>query len=141
VDRVTVIELENEVVDLVDDSADMLSWPNIGKLEFKYEDALDWTPDGSVDVVLADIWPNLGSTDLRPHMQQIYKNVKPAIMAGWGMELDYVDWMSDQGFKPGDESLENYRAYAKDIGLPLIEQDNPDYPMWALEAAKNVIMY
>jgi len=39
VDRVTVIEIENEVVDLIDDSSDMLSWPNIGKLEFKYEDA------------------------------------------------------------------------------------------------------
>jgi len=141
VDRVTVIEIENEVVDLIDDSADMLSWPNIGKLELVYEDALDWTPDGSVDVVLADIWPNLGSENLRPDMQQIYKNVKPKVIAGWGMELDYIDWMHENGKEPGDESLETYVAYAKDIGLPLIEQDNPEYPKWALEAAKNVIMY
>jgi len=141
VDRVTVIELENEVVDLIDDSADMLSWPNIGKLDFVYEDALDWKPGSTVDVVLADIWPNLGETSLRPDMQQIYRNVKPTTIAGWGMELDYIDWMSDQGHEPGDEDMHNYRDYAKAIGLPLIEIDNPDYPQWAMEAAKNVIMY
>jgi len=67
--------------------------------------------------------------------------VKPKVIAGWGMELDYIDWMHENGKEPGDESLETYVAYAKDIGLPLIEQDNPDYPKWALEAAKNVIMY
>jgi len=141
VDRVTVIEIENEVVDLIDDSADMLSWPNIGKLDFVYEDALDWKPKSHIDVVLADIWPNLGEDSLRPDMQQIYKNVKPTTIAGWGMELDYIDWMNEQGHTPGDENLETYLAYIKDIGLPLIEQDNPDYPPWAMEAAKNVIMY
>jgi len=141
VDRVTVVEIEPEVVDLIDDASDMLTWPGIGKLDKVYADALTWKPDSTVDVVLADIWPNLGEDSLRKDMQQINKNVNPKVIAGWGMELDYIDWMSDQGYKPGDENTETYLAYIKDIGLPLIEQDNPDYPRWAFEAAKNVIMY
>jgi len=141
VTKVTVVELEREVVDLIDDASFMNDWPNIDKLEMVYADALTWSPPAPVDVVLADIWANLGETSLRTDMQQIQKNVNPTVIAGWGMELDYIDWMSDNGFVPGNEDMENYLAYIKDVGLPLIEQDNPDYPRWALEAAKNVIMY
>jgi len=141
VTKVTVVEIDPEVVELIKEVSDMDNWPGIEKLTIEYADALEWKPSEPVDVVLADIWPDLGDMKLRPDMVKIYENTKPTVIAGWGMELDYISWMQDNGYAPGDECMGTYRRYAKDIGLPLIEIDNDEYPGLALDAARNVTMY
>ncbi len=141
VDKVTVIEIEPAVVKLIRKATSMDSWPGIEKLDIQYADALKWLPAEPVDVVLADIWSNIGDMQLRPDMQTIQKNTNAKVIAGWGMELDYISWMADNDYSPGDECKGTYRRYAKDIGLPLIETDRDIYPALATLAAKNVILY
>jgi len=141
VTKVTAIEIEPEVVELMRLAANMEDWQGIEKLEIVIADALTWTPDEQVNVVLADIWADIGSMRLRGDMQTIQKNVKPDLIAGWSMELDYVTWMQGQGYEPGDEDAYTYSEYVEDIGLPLIEQGSDAYPPLALAAARNVVMY
>lgn len=142
VNRVTVVEIDRTIVGVIEAAADMESWEGIEKLYVEDgRDALEWKPKEKVDVLLADIWPHLGDMRIRAELQRMNENVKPTLIAGWGMELDYIDWMREQDYTPGDEDLESYQRYAKEIELPLIEQDNIIYPALALEAAKNVVLY
>ncbi len=141
VTKVTVIEIDPEVVELIKEVSDMDNWPGIEKMTMVYADALEWKPSEPVDVVLADIWENLGEESLRPDLVKIYENTKPTVIAGWGMELDYISWMNDNGYSEGDETTDTYYEYAEDIGLPLIEKGNDWYPKLAVTAAYNVTMY
>jgi hypothetical protein len=56
-------------------------------------------------------------------MQRIQANVRASRVGWWGQELLFLDWLA--GKTP---TMEIYSAWADDLDLPLIEQDNPAYP-------------
>jgi hypothetical protein len=123
VTRVTLIERDPLVIELLRQSTDFETWPGIEKLHIEITDALVYVPDLPVDHLYADIWATPGEPQSIPDMQRIQANVRASQMGWWGQELLFLDWLA--GKTP---TMENYSDWADELGLPLIEQDNPAYP-------------
>ena len=138
VTQVTVVERDPEVFELLHQIANPASWLGWEKAKFIFADALSWKPDEPVDYLTVDIWSKLGDSNLRPDGQQIQANVQAELVALWGQELDFITFMAHQGYEP-PPTLEQYREYIEAIGIPLIESDNPDYPLYCMKAGNNAI--
>ena len=132
VTRVTLIERDPVVIELLRQSTDFEAWPGIEKLHIEITDALAYIPDLPVDHLYADIWATPGEMQSIPNMQRIQANVRASRVGWWGQELLFLDWLA--GKTP---TLENYSAWADELGLPLIEQDNPAYPVAVEQVSKS----
>lgn len=122
VTRVTLIERDPLVVELLRQSANFETWPGIGKLRIEISDALTYLPDRPVDHIYADIWATPGEPGSIPDMQRIQANVRASQVGWWGQELLFLDWLAGE-----TPTMEKYIAWAAQLGLPLIEQNNPAY--------------
>jgi hypothetical protein len=49
-----------------------------------------------------------------------------------------VRFVAHQGYEP-PLTLEHYWEYIEAIGIPLIESDNPGYPLYCMRAGNNAI--
>ena len=137
VTKVTVVESDRYIVELLYQITDSTSWTGWEKVNIVIADALTWQPDEPVDFLSVDIWQKLGDMNQRPDAQQIQGNVKAKLVALWGQELDFITFLTHQGYEP-PATLAHYHEYIEVIGIPLIEADNPEYPeycMWAGEIA------
>lgn len=134
---VTVIEQDATVVRMLEQFTDIGNWPGVEKFRGVHiADALEWKPgDEHVDVVLIDIWRELGHKELRPHTQQIHANVGADSVHAWGQELDYLTWCGEQGYKP-PPTWDQFREYTRDIGVPLFASSSHNYPELAFEAGR-----
>jgi hypothetical protein len=138
VTQVTVVERDPEVFELLHQIASPTSWSGWEKVRIVFADALEWKPDEHVDYLTVDIWPKLGDYNLRPDGQRIQANVRADQVALWGQELDFITFLAHQGYEP-PPTLEQYREYIEAIGIPLIESDNPDYPLYCMKAGNNAL--
>jgi ribosomal protein S18 acetylase RimI-like enzyme len=132
VTRVTLIERDPVVIELLGRSTDFESWAGIEKLHIEIADALAYVPGLSVDHLYADIWVTPGELQSIPDMQRIQMNVRASQVGWWGQELLFLDWLNGE-----TPTLENYRAWANELDLPLIEQDNPAYPVAIEQVSKS----
>lgn len=123
VTHVTLIERDPLVIELLRRSADFETWSGIEKLYIEITDALTYHPVLSVDHLYADIWATPAERQSIPDMQRIQANVRSRQVGWWGQELLFLDWLAGE-----TPTLENYQAWANELGLPLIEQNNPVYP-------------
>ncbi|HLO31903.1 MAG TPA: N-acetyltransferase [Anaerolineales bacterium] len=122
VTRLTLIERDPLVIELLRQSTDLKTWPGIGKLRVEIRDALAYLPDLPVDHLYADIWATPGEPQSIPDMQRIQANVRAKQVGWWGQELLFLDWLAGE-----TPTVENYSDWAGELGLPLIEQGNPAY--------------
>jgi len=135
VTRVTLIERDPVVIELLRQSTDFESWTGIEKLRIEIADALAYIPNQPVDHLYADIWATPGDLQSIPDMQRIQANVRASRVGWWGQELLFLDWLNEE-----TPTLENYRDWANELNLPLIEQDNPAYPV-AIEQVSRSYCY
>lgn len=77
---------------------------------------------------------------LRSDGQQIQNHVQAQQVALWGQELDFISFVSKQGYE-APPTLEQYQEYIEAIGIPLIESQNPNYPGYCLQASSRAIEY
>ncbi len=124
VTRVTLVERDPLVMDLLRGSVELDRWDGIERLRVELADALDYLPDAPVDHLYADIWATPGEPRSIPDMQRMQSNINARQVGWWGQELNFLDWLNGE-----TPTLENYCAWANELGLPLIEQDNPAYPI------------
>ena len=129
VTRVTLVERDSLVIDLLRQSTDFERWPGIGKLRIEIADALAYLPNLPVDHLYVDIWARLGER------QWIQANVGARQVGWWGQELLFLDWLVGE-----TPTLDNYRVWANQLGLPLLEQNNPAYPI-AIEQVSRSYCY
>lgn len=122
VTRITLIERNPLVIELLRQSTDFETWPGIGKLHIEITDALTYIPDLPVDHLYADIWATPGEPQSIPDMQRMQANIRAKQVCWWGQELLFLDWLNGE-----TPTLDNYRAWANELDLPLIEQANPAY--------------
>jgi hypothetical protein len=134
VTKVTLLESDPEVIQLLDRISDWSKWPGYEKIEIVMGDACEFKPFDPVDFMFVDIWARLGADEALPLTQIIQKNVQAASVGFWGQEHDFVDWCRDNDIKTNRISRLAYRAFAKATNLPLIEQDSRVYPRLALLA-------
>jgi len=132
VTRVTLVEQDPQVIVLLQKSADFEHWPGIEKLRIEITDALAYLPKLAVDHLYADIWATPGEPQAIPDMQKIQGNVHARQVGWWGQELLFLEWLA--GTRP---TLESYRAWSNELGLPLLEQNNPAYPAAVEQVSKS----
>lgn len=132
VTRVTLVERDPQVIELLQKSADFEHWPGAEKLHIEITDALTYIPASQVDYLYADIWAAPGEPQSIPDMQKIQANGKAKQVGWWGQELLFLDQLG--GTRP---TLENYQAWANELGLPLLEQNNPLYPIAIEQVSKS----
>jgi len=132
VTRVTLVERDPLVIELLRQATDFERWPGIGKLRIEIADALAYLPDLPVDHLYADIWATPGERQSIPDMQRIQANISARQVGWWGQELLFLDWLAGAG-----PTLENYRGWANELGLPLLEQNNPAYPVAVEQVSKS----
>jgi hypothetical protein len=133
--RLTLIERDPLVIELLRQSADFETWPGIRKLRIEITDALTYCPDLPVNHLYADIWSMPGERQSIPDMQKIQANVRASRVGWWGQELLFLDWLDGE-----TPTLENYSVWANELGLPLIEQGNPAYTI-AMEQVSRSYCY
>jgi ribosomal protein S18 acetylase RimI-like enzyme len=129
---VTLVERDPLVIDLLRQATGLEQWRGLSKLHIKIADARDYVPDVQVDHLYADIWAAPGEPQSIPDMQRIQSNVRSHQVGWWGQELLYLDWLNGR-----EPTLENYRDWADQIRLPLIEQANPAYPSAVAQVSKS----
>jgi len=135
VTKVTLLEIDREVVALMDYVSDWRSWPGREKLTLVMGDAKAFVPDCEVDVLYVDTWAHLGAAEAIEVTQAIQANVRAHEVCWWGQEIDFIDFCSQQKLPHEYINIGAYRAFAAKVGLPLIEQGNLIYPRLCLLAA------
>lgn len=132
VTRVTLVERDPVVVDLLRAATNLDRWDGIEKLRVEIADALNYLPDAPIAHLYADIWATPGEPRSIPDMQIMQANVRATQVGWWGQELLFLDWLAGE-----IPTLENYRAWANELCLPLIEQNNPAYPAAVGQVSKS----
>lgn len=140
VKKVTVVEHDPEIVELLHQIANPKSWTGWDKVKIVIADALEWKPNEPVDFLSVDIWSKLGAMSLRSDGQQIQNHVQAQQVALWGQELDFINFLFEEGYEP-PLTLEQYQEYIKAIEIPLIESQNPNYPSYCLQATSQAMEY
>jgi hypothetical protein len=133
VERLTLVERDPLVLELLEKSSRFSLWPGYDKLHIEIMDALDYRPVGPVDSLYADIWATPGEPQTIREMQDIQEQVQARVVSWWGQEIHYLEWLKPQGLP----SRESYQAWARELDLPLIEQDSPAYIASVRQAARS----
>jgi len=136
VKRVTLVERDPLVIDLLRLVTNLDDWAGIEKLNIEIVDAFDYHPRQPVDLLYVDIWAKPGDPHALAHTQQIQKRVRAETVGWWTQEIEFLSWLeiNGYGFSP---TLEQYREWAEEIDLPMIEQDNPAYPACIAQVARS----
>lgn len=89
VTRVTVIEMDPEVIGLIDELGIFGQLPPeaAAKISVIQGDALAYTPEMPADTLLADIWLSLNGDDRVPQVQTMAANTRAGGVYFWGQEM------------------------------------------------------
>ena len=136
VQRVTLVERDPIVVDLLRQVTDLHEWTGVEKLDIEVIDAFDYVPREVVDHLYVDIWAKPGDPQALSDTQQIQKQVRAQTVGWWTQEIEFLQWLEQNG-SGSSPTLEQYREWAREIGLPLIEQSNPVYPACVSQVARS----
>ena len=135
VTHVTLIEHDPDVINVLRRATNLDAWVGIEKLEIEIIDAFDYRSSLPVDHLYIDIWATTGDPQALPDTQRIQQQVGAEIVSWWSQEIHFLCWLEDSGLGPL-RSLDQYRAWARDISLPLIEQDHPAYMACVAQVAR-----
>lgn len=144
VHRVTVIEKEPEIIELLSLWARMYEWPGREKVRFIEEDARTVTDLGRIDYLFVDIWPHLMSEAALKDTQRIQGNLEARKVGYWGQELDFISYMHDVIEKYGSwrKPLKtDFYRWGKEVNLPFVIRDKDRLWFWSYKAAQNVHQY
>lgn len=87
-------------------------------------DALDWTPDATVDLLMPDIWLPLVSDGRVAEVQRMQANIGAAWVYFWGQEMEIARHARAMGHAFDADGI---RATVAAFGLPLIGPELPGY--------------
>jgi hypothetical protein len=126
VTKVTVVDLDPEVIDLFDLSGAFDSLPVSAqeKIEIVNADATQWKPKvpGSVDFLYADIWFGLAEPEALDQVRQMQKNIQAQIVYYWGQEI--AIYSASEGEL---DAKEIEQVVQERIGLPLLVPNDLNY--------------
>lgn len=134
--RVTVVEKDPEIIGLLHKISNPLRWPQARKLDIRQGDALHYSHDGSVDTLLADIWPKLAATEALGDMIQMQSRLKAQRVGWWGQEYDIVHFLSTRGYT-APVLPEHLDLFVRETGLPIAGPHRRDYGDLIVDAIKN----
>ena len=132
VKKVTVIEKNPEVIDILKEATDWLVPSE--RLEIVVGDAREYIPKESVDTLLIDIWPNMGSIETESDVRTIQKNVNAKVVGWWGQELNLLSFLHKSA-RVLPLTREKLAEHEKHLGFPVLGYNQPSYGKLALTAA------
>lgn len=143
VERVTVIEKERSVYDLMVKAAPWFKEAERdGRIHGLIGDVFDLTDlmalggMQSPDTLLIDIWPLAADTRAEGEAKRLAQAFKPRLLGWYCHELDLVMALLRRGRLP-PVTWADVDWYQKEIGFPLVGADRPDYPKMVLLVATN----
>jgi hypothetical protein len=142
VTKVTVVEVDTDVIDLFHHSGALDSIPHEArdKLDIVNADATEWQPDtvGEVDLLHADIWLRLAEPQALEQVRQMQSNVQAKRIYYWGQEI--AIYKAARTFLDDDAPLTPQavrQAIDEVIGLPLLAPPDADYAQLITQAIQN----
>ena len=135
VERVTVIERSNEVIDMILHNSDV---GEMDKITIAPGDAFDYESVKEYDFAYADIWRRLGSGRSVGNMKELSRNVRAKLWGFWGQELEFVHWLAENDQMP-PPTAEQAEQWVEWLEFPVVGQDRPEeYAQFAYRVARNV---
>jgi hypothetical protein len=136
VDRVVVIEIAADVIDLMRDACGWDTWPDRKKIIILEADARDAdlrrhvlaaAGGRGVDYLFADIWARCADPASPAETAAMVGVLRPKAAGWWGQELSFARWWHDRGAGPATvEEIEKALAdYFAGVGVPV--PVNPGY--------------
>lgn len=142
VDEVTVYEIDEQVIEIFFQTSDFDNWPCKDKINIIRHDVKDpMILDEPVDLLYMDIWQKMNDSKAQPDTLVVCEKISAKRVGWWTMELDYINFMTNQGLSIGSANKETHDAWVASTGLPLVTQDYPEWPHMAEVAATNVVLY
>jgi hypothetical protein len=138
--RVTVVELDQEVIDLIDSSNVIGQLPPeiAAKIVIVKANAMEWQPSEPVDFLYADIWRPIADTNALADTQRMQQNVQATKVYFWGQELRLFTAHQRRFGPDAPLTLEGLRQCAADeLKLPLLLPWGDEYPERVAVAAIN----
>ena len=138
--RVTVVELDQEVIELITATGVINQAPPeiAAKIVVVHADSLEWQPDGAVDFLYADIWRPIADTAALSETQRMQKNVRAKQVYFWGQELRLFSAHQRLFGPEAPLTVENLRHCAsRGLNLPLILPWGDEYPGRIAAAVRN----
>jgi hypothetical protein len=138
VESVTVIEIDEDVIELLERQAEVNDWPNWSKVRWINDDAL---LIGAAELLLpadflwVDIWETLGSNRAFNESMAIQRRVNAKEVGWWGMELDFIDYLQNVKKATPPPTRVDWRDFRSWAGIPLMESE--EQAERAAEAARN----
>lgn len=139
VTKVTVIEIDPLVIDLVNTSRslDGLSEDARNKITIICEDALKWESNAKVDFLYVDIWKTMNEESVLSDVRMMQENLSASTVYYWGQELTIYNEIID--LKAGDQvsydSIED--VVNNKFNLPLLIPKDIDYPEMINKVVEN----
>ncbi len=126
VERVTVVEMDANVLEMHEQIKLFERLPDGAgdKVNIVHADALEWEPDGPVDLLMPDIWVELVSWGRAEEVHDMQANVDADMVYFWGQELELARHAVRLGRPLDDAGL---AATAAEFDLPLVGLDTPGY--------------
>lgn len=127
VTRVTVVELDPAIIDLVRAQGvfDQLPAGAAAKIAVVRGDADEWTTDAPVDLLFPDIWRPLWAPDRRVQVRRMWENAgRPPAVYYFGQEVELADMIRKAG-RPLD--MDGLAWAVAETGLPLAGPERPDW--------------
>jgi spermidine synthase len=133
VTRVTVIELDPDVIALIDGMDCFATLPGDAraKVHIVHGDALQWRPataGDAVDFLFADIWLTLDEQTTVDEVRRMQANIGACSIYFWGQEMALYRVLENQKRNVKDVSSDELRSIVDAIlGLPLLIPEGLDY--------------
>ena len=136
VEQVTVVERDAGLIEFHRALALFERLPGAAgaKVRIVAGDALDWRPDGPVDMLQVDIWQALVGADRLAEVRQIQANVGAGTLHFWGQELEIARHAAAAGRSLDEAGI---AATVAGFGLPLAGPGTPGYEAKVRGAAAN----
>lgn len=129
VDRVTVVERDPDVLALLAELGILDQLPAVArdKIAIVQADAFDWRPDGVIDSLQIDIWPDITAPTRWADVERLQAGVGATSLYFWGQEMELWRLACRAGDRVPD-TLD--RGTLDDIvaatGLPLVMAEDGD---------------
>lgn len=136
VTRVTVVEMDREVIELIDELGVFRQLPPeaAGKITVVQGDALAHRPDRPADTLLADIWLPLNGDDRVEQVRTMTANTGAGRVYFWGQEMVIARRARALGL---DLTAATVARIIGELDLPLVGLEFENYPaMIAVAASK-----
>jgi len=142
VEKVIVIEIDGEVIDIFLESGALADVPHEikNKIIIVNADALSWKTDTEkINFLYIDIWKMLVEPQTIEDVCRMQKNINAEKIYFWGQELLFFKEFHDSGLPEDNMNRHFLMDVIEKMNLPLLLPEDIDYPSMVIKAGEQRI--